>query len=125
MATEGATVGCDYSGIVEEVGPAVKKPFKKGDRVAGFTHGVNAAQTEDGCFSEYAVSKGDLQTKLPGNVTDEEAATMGVGISTVGQSLYQSLGLPLPDAPTSQKTPVLIYGGSTSTGLFAIQFAKL
>ncbi|KAK0261626.1 hypothetical protein LTR35_017818 [Friedmanniomyces endolithicus] len=39
----GATVGCDYSGTVEEVGSMVKTPWKKGDRIAGFTHGVNAA----------------------------------------------------------------------------------
>jgi NADPH:quinone reductase-like Zn-dependent oxidoreductase len=32
-------VGCDYAGIVEEVGPAVRRPFKKGDRIAGFAHG--------------------------------------------------------------------------------------
>ena len=39
---DGTIVGCDYSGIVEEVGSAVTKPFKKGDRVAGFSHGGNA-----------------------------------------------------------------------------------
>ena len=36
---DGTIVGCDFSGIVEEVGTAVTKPFKKGNRVAGFAHG--------------------------------------------------------------------------------------
>lgn len=54
MATPGCTVGCDYSGIVEEVGSKVTKEWKKGDRVAGFTHGVNKVELEDGCFAEYA-----------------------------------------------------------------------
>lgn len=63
--------------------------------------------------------------KIPDNVSFEEAATLGVSISTVGQGLYQSLKLPQPDHKTSDKTPVLIYGGATATGLFAIQFAKL
>ena len=35
----GSLVGCDFAGIVEEVGPTVTKKFKKGDRVAGFGHG--------------------------------------------------------------------------------------
>ena len=36
---DGTIVGCDYSGIVEEVGSAVTKPFEKGDRISGFSHG--------------------------------------------------------------------------------------
>lgn len=39
---DGTLVGCDYSGIVEEVGRAVVRNFKKGDRIAGFGHGGTA-----------------------------------------------------------------------------------
>ncbi len=55
----------------------------------------------------------------------EEAATLGVGITTVGQGLYQSLGLPLPGQGKGDGKVLLIYGGSTATGALAIQFAKL
>jgi hypothetical protein len=32
-------IGCDYAGIVEEVGSKVTKGFKKGDKICGFAHG--------------------------------------------------------------------------------------
>lgn len=35
----GLRIGCDYAGVVEEVGAEVKKPFEKGDRVCGMLFG--------------------------------------------------------------------------------------
>jgi len=58
-------------------------------------------------------------------MTFEDAATLGVGITTVGQGLYQSLGLPLPGADVKANFPILIYGGSSATGTLAIQYARL
>lgn len=37
---EADTRQCDYAGVVEEVGPGVTKPLKKGDRICGFAHGA-------------------------------------------------------------------------------------
>lgn len=125
LAPPGVLVGCDYAGIVEEVGKAVKKPFKKGDRICGFAHGCNAVQHEDGSFAEYIVVKGDVQFRVPEYMSFQEAATLGVGVNTVAQGLYQSLQLALPTEPVKDQTPILIYGGSTATGTLAIQFAKL
>ncbi|MCJ1474125.1 hypothetical protein MMC13_002783 [Lambiella insularis] len=125
FASKGALVGCDYSGVVEEVGDKVDTKWKVGDRICGFAHGGNAVQHEDGAFAEYIVVKGDIQMHIPESLSFEEAATLGVGISTVGQALYQSLKIPLPSHPTKEAFPILIYGGSTATGTLAIQFAKL
>lgn len=62
---------------------------------------------------------------IPRHLSFEEAATLGVGITTVGQGLYQSLGLPLPPLKVTEPTPILIYGGSTATGILALQYARL
>ena len=125
LGVDGALSGCDYAGTVEDVGKDVTKQWKKGDRVAGFAHGGDVVQHENGAFAEYIVVKGDLQMAIPDSVSFEEAATLGIGVFTVGQGLYQSLGLPLPTEPAKEAFPLLIYGGSTATGSLAIQFAKL
>ena len=44
---------------------------------------------------------------------------------TAALGLYQRLRLPLPWNPTSEKLPLVIYGGATAVGAFAIKFAKL
>lgn len=93
--------------------------------MTGFVHGGNEVNHDDGAFGEYITAKGDITIVVPDNLPDEEAATLGVGITTVGQSLYQSLELPLPTNPSTEKKILLIYGGSTATGSLAIQYAKL
>lgn len=127
LGVHGCIVGVDYSGIVEEVGSAVTKPFKKGDRIAGWVSGCNASNTDDGAFAEYIVAKGDLQFKVPEGMSDEEAATLGCGVATCGQGLFEKgygLGLNYPSTPVEKQEQVLVYGGSTATGTLGIQFLK-
>lgn len=94
-------------------------------RIPYFIDGLgNASNHADGAFAEFVIAKGHLQMKIPHDMSFETAATLGAGINTVGQSLYQSLALPLPISEASDSS-VLIYGGSTATGSLAIQFAKL
>ncbi|MCJ1307855.1 hypothetical protein MMC25_001503 [Agyrium rufum] len=121
----GILIGCDYSGTVVKVGKGVTKSWKEGDKICGFAHGANSVQPEDGSFAEYIVVKGDLQMPIPDTLSWEEAATLGVGISTVGQGLYQSLKLPFPNSPAQDKPYILIYGASAATGTLAVQYAKL
>lgn len=123
-ASKGAIVGCDYAGIVEEVGNGVDD-LKVGDRVAGFVRGGDPADHTNGSFAEHIKAKAGIHLKVAEHISWEDASTLGVGITTVGQGLYQALGLPLPPAKVSEPTPVLIYGASTATGTLAIQFAKL
>jgi NADPH:quinone reductase-like Zn-dependent oxidoreductase len=59
-------------------------------------------------------------------MTFEETATLGVGLTTIGQTLYMTLGFPLPgEKQPEEEKFILIYGGSSATGTLAIQFAKL
>ncbi|KAI4127088.1 MAG: hypothetical protein LQ338_003374 [Usnochroma carphineum] len=148
MPSTGAIPGCDFAGTVEQVGKAVTGDFQVGDRVAGVTHGGiysstplnsnpfkadldhfsslgNALNHNDGAFAEHVSAKASVVLKIPDSMSFEEAATLGAGITTVGQALYQSLGLPYPTQPTKDKIHLLIYGGSTATGTLAIQYAKL
>lgn len=44
ISIRGATVGCDYAGIIEEIGAEVDPAhgLQIGDRVAGFNHGCRS-----------------------------------------------------------------------------------
>lgn len=44
---------------------------------------------------------------------------------TAALGLYQRLRLPLPWNPTNEQTPLVIYGGATAVGAFAIKLAQL
>ncbi|KAH8647758.1 putative alcohol dehydrogenase [Xylariales sp. PMI_506] len=121
-ADPGALIGCDYAGVVEKVGANVA--FKKGDRIAGFVHGGNRCDHEEGSFAEYLISKASVQIKVPDDLSLEQAATLGISAITCGQGLYKSLKLPLPTSPAAEPFPLLIHGGSTATGMLGIQYAK-
>jgi NADPH:quinone reductase-like Zn-dependent oxidoreductase len=128
LAEAGCSIGCDYSGTVVAIASSGVDTSKwhVGDKAAGFVHGGNSKYKQDGTFAEYVVARADIQMKVE-TLGMDEASTLGVGISTVGQGLYQSLQLPWPGEEKSEwkGKPILIYGGSTATGALAIQFAKL
>ncbi|CAG7964765.1 unnamed protein product [Penicillium olsonii] len=44
---------------------------------------------------------------------------------TAALGLYQELKLPLPWSPADKPTPLVVYGGATAVGAFAIKFAQL
>ena len=123
--TIGATWGIDYSGEVVKVGISVKRPFVPGDGVCGGVFGNNPDEPNNGAFAEYVVVPGDLVFKIPPGMSFEKAATLGIGLSTVGLALYQSLKLPLPGSSPSKSRFVLVYGGGTATGTLAIQLLRM
>lgn len=125
--TIGATVGCDFSGHVVALGDDVPPgSLAIGDRVCGCVFGNNPDRPENGAFAEFVAAPADLVLRVPSQMALEEAATLGVGLATVGMSLYQAMKLPLPGTPPDMRGPfhVLVYGGATATGTLAIQMLK-
>ncbi|KAJ5637650.1 hypothetical protein N7490_007529 [Penicillium lividum] len=133
LSPRDAIIGCDYAGTVAKVGSTVTG-WTVGDRVAGVTHG--GLYTDRGSFAEYLKIPGDLAWKVPSLISDEQAATFGVSAVTAMLALNTRLGVPWVDGGENRdedkdedqeqsKTPILIYSGATSAGLYAIQLAKL
>ncbi|KAH6887459.1 chaperonin 10-like protein [Thelonectria olida] len=116
-------IGCDYAGVVHEVGSATTS-WKPGDRVAGGVHG--GLFPDRGTFAEYVKVDADLAWKIPDDISDTDATTYGVSAVTAMLSLNLRHGIPFVsgDRPTPRDEAIFIYAGATSAGLFHIQLAK-
>ncbi|KAK4055710.1 hypothetical protein OIV83_000256 [Microbotryomycetes sp. JL201] len=116
-----AVEGNDVAGTVESVGPGVSR-FSKGDRVAAFTPMRTA--NKYGAYAEYTVSKEPTTFPIRDNTTFENAAALPLAYATAAIGLYKRLGLPTPDEPATDKTPILVYGAATTVGVYVTQLAK-
>ncbi|RUS15654.1 GroES-like protein [Endogone sp. FLAS-F59071] len=116
-------VGADTAGIVEEVGPEVTD-FQPGDRVFSYS---KIGSNNYGTFAEYSLILDNVSSKIPPNLSFEEAATLPLGVLTSAVALYHELKLARPREHQTFFRPeyILIWGGSSSTGTYAIQLAKL
>lgn len=134
---KGVTGGSDTSGIVEEVGADVKG-YAKGDYVSAWMHG--GWQKGVGAFQDYIIVDPLLTFKLDktnfkleplpvGSAplglinTFEGAASVGLGLSTIGMSFSNQLKMKAED-PANKDLYILIWGGATASGVLAIQVAK-
>ena len=118
--------GCDVAGVITEVGKNVSKSFKLGDRVYTFSGiGVNGA----GGFAEYIRGRPELLGKMPDWMSFEDAATLGCGLLTaydmVATVQREAAGNDAKQSARHPTPPVLVYGASSSVGLYAVQLAKL
>ncbi|KAJ6149624.1 hypothetical protein N7471_000823 [Penicillium samsonianum] len=117
-------IGCDYAGVVQQVGSAVRSGWAPGDRVAGAVHG--GLFPEKGAFAEYLKVDSDLAWKIPDEISDTDATTYGVSAVTAMLTLNVRHGLPFVqgDEAALRDEAIFIYAGATSAGLFHIQIAK-
>ncbi|KAI0070949.1 GroES-like protein [Panus rudis PR-1116 ss-1] len=121
----GTILGADFAGIVVKVGANVTN-VAIGDKVEGFVQG--GSLKDEGAFGEYAKTDGELVWKIPdATLSFEEDVTMGCAFWTAAQALFHPtrLGLAEPPAKVDHEEWILIYGGSSSVGMFAVQLAHL
>ncbi|KAK7952891.1 alcohol dehydrogenase [Apiospora saccharicola] len=129
-----AVLGNDAVGTVTQLGPDVHG-ISVGDRIV--TQGLldlNGGNSDQLAFQEYAIADVSALAKIPDSVSDDEAATLPTNIIAPVVGLFHDLQIPAPwieDDAQSKKTfdyagsTVLIIGGGTNNGRFAVQLAKL
>ncbi|KAF2638831.1 GroES-like protein [Massarina eburnea CBS 473.64] len=110
--------GDDIAGIVHSVGSNVYE-FKPGDRVASFHEMV----TSGGSYAEYAVGCQHTTFHIPKKTTFEEAATIPLAAMTAALGLHLRLGLPEPWLKNEKEIPLVVYGGASAVGAYAIKMA--
>jgi NADPH:quinone reductase len=103
------TPGNDAAGVVIAVGEGVKR-VKAGDRVY-----VSGSLT--GTYAEQALCNEAQVHRLPGNVSFEQGAAMGVAYGTAFRGLFQR------GAAKAAET-VLVHGASGGVGTAAVQLAR-
>ncbi|EGZ12586.1 hypothetical protein PHYSODRAFT_361575 [Phytophthora sojae] len=104
-------MGFDVAGTVVETG-ANAHQFKVGDAVFAM-----APYSNFGTFAEFVAIDEQFVALKPSNVTFEEAASIPYAALTSYQALHEHANLQAGER-------VLILGGSTSTGMAAIQLAR-
>ncbi|KAK8869863.1 hypothetical protein IAR55_000431 [Kwoniella newhampshirensis] len=123
MSEPGVQSGNDFAGTVVSLGDNLSTPLKVGDKVAGCTHG--GIWKDRGAYAEYARIESDMCFKVPEGTKLDEAATFGVAWVTACQALIDSQKKPFPtEGKVPEGTWYIIYGASSSVGLFAVSLAK-
>ncbi|OWZ16316.1 hypothetical protein PHMEG_0009912 [Phytophthora megakarya] len=104
------TIGMDGAGQVVGIGSEVTS-LKVGDAVY-----TMLPFTDFGSLSEYVVVDEDFVAKMPTNLTFDEAASVPLVAQTAYQGLFEHIKL-------QKGETILIFGGSSSVGMYAVQFA--
>ncbi len=116
--------GRECAGVVEDVGSEVTF-VSRGQRVWTSTY---YRDRRAGCFQDLVVAHEHTVIQLPNHVSFESAASLGVGGLTAAMTIWKWFRVPmrrrrLTRASAQTRSFVLVWGGSTITGQFAIQIA--
>lgn len=118
---DGTVLGCDFVGTVEKLGGEASRA-KKGDIIAGLIWGGEVKGL--GAFAEHTIADEKISFKVPKSVSLAEAATVPLAAATAWLALFSKGSLDIPRSPVKE-VAVLIWGGSSSVGQYAIQVAAL
>jgi NADPH:quinone reductase-like Zn-dependent oxidoreductase len=104
------TVGCEFSGVIEEVGSETKR-FKPGDKVFGFD------DKDFGGYAEYKIiNENKMIETVPHNITLEQAAVSLEGAHYALFYIYK--------IPKSKKTTIFVNGATGAIGSAGVQLLK-
>ena len=119
-----AVVGSDAAGVVAKVGPNASS-LPVGSRVVAFASSFYQNGSPDhGAFQKYALAQSEGVVPLPDALSFEEGAVFPLAVLTA-LTAWTTIGIPLDTKYTPQdRQAVLIWGGASSVGTFAIQSAK-
>ncbi|SPJ76456.1 related to C.carbonum toxD gene [Fusarium torulosum] len=116
----GAVLGCDFAGTVERLGKNVSK-VAEGDTIAGLLWGGEIKGL--GAYSEYTKAHESICFRVPKSISLQEAATVPLASLTAWLALFSKDSLNIDR--NEPDTTVLIWGGSSSVGQYAIQIAAI
>jgi threonine dehydrogenase-like Zn-dependent dehydrogenase len=75
------------------------------------------------CPRRHHSKVGNVYREVEEEADNVEAATIPLAAMTAALGLYQRLELPLPFRPATSPIPLVVYGGSSAVGAFAIKLA--
>ncbi|KAJ5280476.1 alcohol dehydrogenase [Penicillium angulare] len=120
-----AVLGYTFGGTIHSVGPGVDS-FKSGDRVAVARWGRAASDIRFGAFQKYPLALEENLVKLNAHTPLHEGCGVMANLATVvaALSICMNLGYPPVNARANRNGKrILIYGGSSSVGGLAVQYA--
>ena len=121
-------VGCDGAGIVEQVGTAVTH-VKPGDRVTVLADEFHTRKSTHSAFQQYVTVRAAGVSTIPDSISFADASVLPLGLTTAAGMLYETVTLNLtwPEIAkkaSDNKEVLIVWGGSSSVGVGAIQLAK-
>lgn len=120
-----AILGSDTSGIVAKVGSKVPSPPAPGTRViacaSSFYHN---GSVDHGGFQKYTLAQSEAVIALPDSLSFEEGAAFPLCAMTA-LTAWTTIDIPLDTKFSPQeKQAVLIWGGASCVGSYAVQSAR-